>query len=138
MACLAVDNVTAMFPNVHFGIFIVVVWICSAGDFPRGKMPPRKRQKLAAVSGTHGVTDAALLEILKVLRACPSILDDVYSRRTIERAAHDFLDEVGTVLGSRVPVFIKRRGCVSNSTPLAEMVAAHLALRHVLMPAIGL
>ena len=79
---------------MHVGISIFVVWICSAGDFPRGKMPPRKRQKLAAVSGTHGVTDAALLEILKVLRACPSILDDVYSRRTIERVAHDFLDEV--------------------------------------------
>ena len=95
MACLAFDNVPAMFPNVHFGIFIFDVWICSAGDFPRGQMPPRKSQKLQAVSGKHGVTDGALLEILKVLRACPSILDDVYSRRIIERAAHDFLDEVG-------------------------------------------
>jgi hypothetical protein len=58
-------------------------------------MPPRQRNKLALVSGTRGVTDAGLSEILRLLRTCPSLLDDDCSTRTVERSAHDFLDEIG-------------------------------------------
>ena len=41
---------------------------------------------------------------------------------------------------SRFPLIgiCKRQGCVSNSTPEAEMLAGYLALRHVLIPAVDL
>ena len=59
-------------------------------------MPPRKKHKLGHIVGLRGVSDAALHDILKVIREDPALfLDDAFSIATVQRAAFGLLDEIG-------------------------------------------
>ena len=57
-----------------------------------------KKQKMSRVSGVGGVTDSALLKLLRELKADPAILDDDYNLTTIKKAAYLVLGQVGVEL----------------------------------------
>ena len=59
-------------------------------------MPPRKKHKLAQITGLRGVSDAALHDILKLIREDPALfLDDAFSLSTVHRASFGILDAIG-------------------------------------------
>ena len=58
----------------------------------------KKKQKLAALSGIGGVSDAALSSILAALKEDPTVLDDGISARSVGRQVMDAFDTVSTTL----------------------------------------
>ena len=58
----------------------------------------KKKQKLAALSGIGGVSDASLSSILAALKEDPTVLDDGISARSVGRQAMDAFDTVSTTL----------------------------------------